>query len=177
MIESFARTYFTPEDDVKSVVDGLPASASRSLDVEIYGLTDMVLVGRIAEAADRGVAVRVMNDRSQAAGPADARALRVLAQAKGVEVRVVESERRRIDHMKAMVVDGALGAVDGGSSVAWGSYNFSDGAQDQDNALRHTNDAGEVARFMAKFDHDWADNVAKPEWQVQPPPVSSDGGG
>lgn len=175
-VSRYRHTYYTPDDNVKGVLDPLPLSASLSVDVEIYGLTDLVLVMNLIEVAKRGVRVRVMNDRSQSCGKSDKAALAVLTGAgiPGIEVKIVESTHGRIDHLKLMILDGDAGAMDDASSVLMGSYNFSDGAQLQDNVAILTNDPGEVAQAMAKFDADWAQNEARPEWQVQPAsPIAS----
>ena len=166
----FRRTYYTPEDNVKSQLDALPALALRSIDVEIYGLTDMVLIGGLIAAAKAGVHIRVMNDRSQSCGPSDHAALEALVSAgyPNISVRVVRSTHGAIDHLKLMILDGEDGAMADTSSVFMGSYNFSDGAQKQDNLAIWTNDPGEVAQAQSKFDLDWQQNPAKPEWQVQP---------
>ncbi len=166
----YRHTLYTPGDDVKSTLDGLPRSAGKSIDCEIYGLTDVVLIGELIEAAKRGVHVRVNNDRTQSAGPADKAALRMLVDAglPSIEVKVTESERGAIDHLKLLILDGEDGAMANSSAVAYGSYNFSSNAALQDNVFVLTNDPGEVAQAMQKFDHDWAHNIQKPEWQIQP---------
>ena len=159
--------YFTPDDDVKSVLDSLPARAVRTLDIEIYGLTDLDLVGNIIQAANRGVKVRVMNDRSQAAGPSDKKALAAMKPVPGITIKIVESIHGAIDHLKNIVIDGEDGAMAESSYVGYGSYNYSAGAQKQDNCFELTNDPGKVALVMGKFERDWMENIQKPEWQVQ----------
>lgn len=161
---------YTPGDDVKSTLDALPNGAARSIDIEIYGLTDVLMIEAVIAAAKRGVHVRVNNDRTQSSGRADKAALQMLVDAglPSIEVRVTESERGAIDHLKLLILDGEDGAMADSSTVAYGSYNFSDGAQQQDNVLAVTNDPGEVQQAMDKFDHDWDHNIQKPDWQIQP---------
>jgi phosphatidylserine/phosphatidylglycerophosphate/cardiolipin synthase-like enzyme len=171
-VERWRRVYYTPEDDVKSVLDRLPGTARRSIAVEIYGFTDQVFADGLIAAARRGVWVRVLNDRTQAAGPHDRAVLQRLVDTAAAEqlpiaVRVVESERGAIDHLKLVLIDDEAGALDDASSVAYGSYNFTDSAQRQDNVFVWTNDPGECARAFAKFEHDWEHNIARPEWQIQ----------
>ena len=167
MITRISHHYFTPEDDVKHVVDTLPTRAMKSLDIEIYGLTDMALVDAVISAAGRGVKVRVMNDRSQAAGKYDQQALQAMAKVSGITIRIVESVHGAIDHLKNIIIDGEDGAASDTSFVGMGSYNFSDGAQKQDNFFHLSNDPGLVAQAMAKFELDWKENISKPEWQMQ----------
>lgn len=171
----YRHSYYTPGDDAKSVLDGLPAQAQHSIDVEIYGLTDLVLINGLIAAARRGVHVRVNNDRSQSAGPSDKAALQMLVDAglPKIEVKVSESERGAIDHLKLLIMDGEDGALADTSAVAYGSYNFSDGAQRQDNIFVVTNDPGEVAQAMGKFGHDWTANKSRAEWQPMARAASS----
>ncbi len=166
-VSEFRHVYFTPEDDVKAIVDHLPEQATFSLDLEIYGLTDMDLITTIITAHQRNIKVRVMNDRSQAAGPHDHVAVQALVDA-GVTVKIVESEKGAIDHLKNIIIDGEMGALDNNSSVFYGSYNFSRNAGKQDNFAIWTNHPSEVAHAQAKFEHDWVANRQENNWQVLP---------
>ena len=169
-IRRVRELYFSPDDDIRAVVENLPNLARASLHIEAYGFTDMVLVGNIIGAARRGVRVRLMNDHSQSAGPADRAALQALVDAglPNIEVRVVESERGAIDHLKMIIVDGDLGAMDDASFVGSGSYNLSGGAEAQDNSYCVDNDPGAVAQALAKFSHDWTANKQDAAWQIVP---------
>ena len=174
----FRHTHYSPGDDIKSVLDALPATARRSLDIEIFGLTDLVLITNVIAAANRGVLVRVMNDHTQESGPADKHAVQLLVDAGAVNghiaVKVGSSEHGAIDHLKNLIIDGADGALADTSGVFYGSYNFSDTAQKQDNLAVFTNDPGEVQQALDKFNHDWQYNHCKPEWQPKPthPPIA-----
>jgi len=85
-----------------------------------------------------------------------------------ITVKVVESERGAIDHLKQVVIDGALGPLANSSQMTTGSYNYSSGAQSQDNIFIVSNHPGEVAQALAKFNHDWTANKSDPAWQIQP---------
>ena len=163
----FRQTHYTPEDDVKGLVDGLPDHATKSVDVEIYGLTDIVLVNGLIQAHRRGVRVRVMNDRTQSAGPRDHEALQMLVDA-GVTVKVVESVHGAIDHLKNIIIDADDGPLADTSSVLYGSYNFSAASQKQDNLACWTNDPGEVEQAIKKFELDWDRNRQEESWQIRP---------
>lgn len=164
---------------MKTILDALPTTAQHSLDCEIFGLTDVVLITNMIAAANRGVVVRVMNDHTQETGPADRHAVQLLVDAGAVNgritVKVGSSEHGAIDHLKNLILDGADGALADTSGVFYGSYNFSDSAQKQDNLAVFTNDPGEVQQALDKFNHDWEFNHCKPEWQVQPthPPIAT----
>lgn len=174
----FRHTLYTPEDDVRSVYDALPLTAKRSLDCEMFGLTDLRFVANVVTAANNGVKARVFNDRRQASGPADKHALQILVDAGAIngniEVRVGSSVHGNLDHLKNTIIDGADGAMADTSALATGSYNLSSGSQLQDNIFIYTNDPGEVQQALDKFERDWRDNEQRPEWQITPthPPVT-----
>lgn len=124
-------------------------------------------MSELVRAARRGVRIRINNDRSQSAGKADKAALQALVNADvGIQVKVTESTKGAIDHLKMMILDGEDGADADVSSVLLGSYNFSASAQKQDNFVTWTNDPGQVAQAMTKFDDDWRLNKCLPEWQL-----------
>lgn len=170
----FDHSWYTPEDDVKTILEGLPNLALRSLDVEVFGFTDTKLVDNLIAAAKRGVVIRLMNDRSQAKWPYDKAAIQRLVDAglPNITVKIVESSHGAIDHLKQIVIDGVDGAMSDTSSVFNGSYNFSAGAERQDNSARLTNDPGLVNQALTKFEHDWVVNEQKPEWQIKPTVVA-----
>jgi len=170
VIERWRRTYYTPEDDVRAVLLRLPGEARHTLDCECYGLADEAFVAALIAAGRRGVAIRVMCDRTQSAGPADRAVLQALVDANlpGLAVRIVESTQHRIDHLKMLILDGVDGALADSSSVWNGSYNFSAAAEQQDNYATWDNDPGLVAQAVAKFRRDWTQNPARPEWQILP---------
>lgn len=171
-LQSWRNIYFSPEDDIKAVLDALPQHATRSCDCEFYGFTDLLLVGQLIAAAARGAAVRILNDRTQSTGHADRAALQLLVDASvqhpNIAVRVCESPTGAIDHLKLIIVDGVVGALAEASSVGYGSFNASDSAQKERNLWVWTNSAEEVAYAQARFEDHWHTNPARPEWQIVP---------
>lgn len=163
--------YRSPDDDIKDVLDRLPIAAARSIHAEIYGFTDLQLVDAMNAAAERGCQNYVMNDHSQSLGPKDHAALLALVHwSPNNHVKVVESLTGAIDHLKVFMVD-----VDGPPApttcVLAGSYNFSDGAEKQDNFAFLSKDPAILGFFKAKFDEDWAKNEQRPEWQPMGAPT------
>ena len=156
------QTHFSPGDDIKSLLDSIPSYAKSSIDVEIYGFTDMELVATLISAKQRGVLVRINADRSQAAGASDNLALQKCVDA-GLVVKVTESTRGAIDHLKMLIVDPLS---DETGSVLKGSYNFSNSAEQQDNFVEWSNDPGKVSQALAKFEDDWVHNKQDPAWQL-----------
>lgn len=175
-VSRWEQTHYSPEDNVRALLDSIPTYAKHSIDVEIYGFTDLILVQALRAAAYKGCVIRVMNDRSQAAGATDHAALLALnlplastgAGVGSITIKIVESTRGQIDHNKMMIVDGMDGPLSDSSSVLKGSYNFSSSAQDQDNFVEWSNDPGKVAAALAKFEDDWTNNKQDPSWQLKP---------
>lgn len=166
-VDRYLKVYYSPEEPIDQVLVAMPARATASIDVECYGFTLPLLVSNLIAAHQRGVWVRVMNDRSQSAGAADHHALQLLVDA-GIEVRVVESRSGAIDHLKNIVIDGRKGAADDGSFVGQGSFNFSSSAQGENNFMLVTNDPGVTWKAMQIFEDHWQHNPQRPEWQVAP---------
>lgn len=166
--DGLTTLYRSPDDDIKGILDALPAAALRGCHLEIYGFTDEILVQGLNAAADRGCQNYVMNDRSQSQGPKDHDALVSLAQhSPNNHTKVVESVDGLIDHLKVLMVD-CDGPILESSLVFFGSYNFSDSAEKQDNFACVSKDPNIIAAFKAKFDEDWLQNKQLAAWQIQP---------
>ena len=170
VLTRWRNVYYAPDDDIAALLGALPGHATKSIDVEVYGFTLQPLADALLAAAQRGIAVRIMADRSQSAGRDQHALLQRLVDARlgSLTVKIVESEHGAIDHLKQIIVDGMVGALANESSVLNGSYNFSGSAARQDNSVQWSNDPGEVALALAKFEHDWQANEQRPEWQIVP---------
>ncbi|TMB89180.1 MAG: phosphatidylserine/phosphatidylglycerophosphate/cardiolipin synthase family protein [Chloroflexi bacterium] len=103
-----------PGIEIRPLVIGLIDAARRSLDVELFVLTDTGAVRAIEAAHARGVAVRVLLDPSQRPSDPSFAALRDA----GIAVRLYRSRGERL-HAKAAVADA--------TTVLFGSANWSGG--------------------------------------------------
>jgi phosphatidylserine/phosphatidylglycerophosphate/cardiolipin synthase-like enzyme len=162
------ETHFAPYDDVPAALVSLASSAGHSIHIDIYGFTYAPLMDALISARQRGVAVRVVADHTQAEGTAEKPQLQRLVDA-GIEVLVGTSSRGAIDHSKYILVDADLGAAAPESCVGYGSFNFSASAESQDNTFSIRSDAGLVAAFLANWQRVHDDAAGKhPEWQLEP---------
>lgn len=101
-------TLLTEPDDGMGAIYELLSSAKRSIDVSMYELVDKQAEQLLAQAADRGVAVRVVLDanREKAAN----QAARTYLTAQGVHVAWADA-RYPATHEKAIVVDRDVAAI------------------------------------------------------------------
>jgi phosphatidylserine/phosphatidylglycerophosphate/cardiolipin synthase-like enzyme len=107
-----------------------------------YGLSDHGIVDALLAHHAAGDSVIVLCDRTQASGRSDQVQLGRLTAA-GVEVHITSAPTGQIDHHKYVIV---------GSSVLYGSYNFSMLAQSENNAcIIGDDDPVTVAAFEANW--------------------------
>lgn len=165
-------TYYALPDDATAVIHDLVAlmdSARISLDLEMYGFTDLLLAAAIERAKVRGVAVQVIADRLSSAGPKQKSLLARLASAIGGQnILRGTSDKRQFDHRKALVVDAEANVpdayyaswqearADGYPCVAFGSTNWTAVSRAQNNDLVIMPSKAMAAEFLTLFQQHWA---------------------
>lgn len=119
--------------------------AQTTLDVAIFGFTDLDVANALVMAKKRGVKVRVYRDKTQESGKAQHVITNILEKA-GIEVKIKETSA--LMHMKLMISDSVR--------YATGSYNWSAGAKGQDNDLYVCwSGCAFVADYQTKFQRMW----------------------
>lgn len=134
-----------PSTDIRPMVMQLIDGAHRSLDLELYVVTDSGIVHAVESAVARGVAVRVLIDPGQRPSDASAAALA----AAGVSLRRY--------HGSGELLHAKLGVADGRSTV-FGSANWTAGGFQRNHEVDvEILDAPAVAaQLTAMVDADWS---------------------
>jgi len=135
---------FVAPDGVEGLLTDFIASATETLDVQMYILsTDSMIEALRQSAAERHVRVRLIVDRNRTDSIAAAEEL----EAAGVEWRP-SPEGFSFYHIKTLVADGRRALVFSG--------NFNDFAMTRErNYGAILNDADDIADITRVFDHDW----------------------
>jgi len=147
------QVYFSRTDPVAKIIIREIDSAQKSIHLLIYSLTDDDVADALVRAAQRGVDVRIVMDKSQTAEKHSLNEL--LTQKLGAQ-RVIErtGKGRGIMHEKMAVYDGL--------TVSLGSYNWTDNARDNNwENLILLRDTALAARCEAEFQRVWASPAPK----------------
>ena len=132
--------HYAPVENLEHIDIALIRSATKSVDIAAYSLTDWAIIAALKEARARGVIVRIALD------PSVRQAYDKLAEMADV-VRI--KKRGPLMHLKAYAVDGVL--------LRTGSANLSpSGLKQQDNDLIILRDPAAIAKFEARFDQVYA---------------------
>lgn len=139
------RAFFSPVDDVHSVLLTCLSAAQESVAIAMYGFDDDDLAAALQQKMQaEHVAVQLTLDSSQAGGVHE-RGLLTHEDYPATVIAVGRSEKGAIMHQKIMVVDGIL--------TVSGSTNWSlAGEEKQDNELEVHLDRAWASRYRARCD-------------------------
>jgi len=132
---------FTPGQDCQGLIEAELGKARRTIDVQAYSFTSAPIAKALLDAKSRGVAVRVILDKSQKTERYTV--ARLLSNA-GIPVWI--DDKVAIAHSKIMIIDG--------ETVITGSFNFTKSAQERnaENVIV-LRDAYVVTRYAANWDN------------------------
>ncbi len=139
--------HFSPGENLEKIDVELLGLARKSIDIAAYVLTDVPVIEALANAAQRGVAVRLYRD----AGGRDPGA-RVRDALAAMDTAGIVSRRKKpgpFMHLKGYVVDGEF--------LRTGAANFSaSGLKRQDNDLIVIRDPVQIKAFQTAFETMWS---------------------
>ena len=154
---AFAQTevFFSPSKKCENGLMGLIEGSKDTIDVAVYSINNTNLVDALKKAYKRGVKIRILTDRIQAAGKSSK--VRDLYDV-GLNVRV--HSKHKIEHNKFAIFDD--------KKASTGSYNWTNPATDKnsENCVFFTDDAKVVAEYQKRFEYLWKVNTKKAseEW-------------
>ena len=144
------RIYYAPRTNLADIDRALLASAKTRVDFAAYVLTDNTIINALADAARRGVKLRIYLDPDQPAmkNPDTASPFWTLFRQPNVQAKM-KMQGSDLMHLKDYQVDGRV--------LRTGSSNFSfSGARRQDNDLILIESSDAVAQFVEQFEHMWS---------------------
>lgn len=148
LIETTLGLHYAPAENLERIDVDLLDHAERSIDMAAFVLTDYPVIEALGRAAQRGVVVRVLLDRSQHDERPEVPPLAHLRELPNVAIRI--KLRRVYMHLKSYAIDGRV--------LRTGSANFSaSGLKQQDNDLIAIASPAAAARFSSDFAQAFAD--------------------
>jgi phosphatidylserine/phosphatidylglycerophosphate/cardiolipin synthase-like enzyme len=143
-------TCFSPLGKCDQVFISWINASQKTLDGAIYGLTDENIAYALVQAKRRGVRVRVVHDKVQAAGKRDVSEVLLNA---GIPVHIRRGSEGGILHHKFLIIDS--------SYVITGSFNWTNNASDKNDENFIVID-DQTPAFQKEFDRLWALPVPPP---------------
>lgn len=139
----FSQAQGHPEQQLIQVISG----AKTNLDIAIYSITKKEIVDAVIDAKKRGVAVRLISDKTESGGKYQKEQLARLKSA-GIPIKI--NTHKGLMHLKVTIADNNI--------ITTGSYNYTDGAtKDNDEVLVVLHDTQAVTDFKAQFERMWND--------------------
>jgi len=154
---AFAQTevFFSPSKKCENGLIGLIENSNETIDVAVYSINNTNLIEALKKAHKRGVKIRILTDRIQAAGKSSK--VKELYDT-GLNVRV--HSKHKIEHNKFAIFDG--------KKASTGSYNWTNPATEKnsENCVFFTDNQEVVEDYKNRFEYLWQINTKKSsdEW-------------
>ena len=148
--ESAVDCYFprAGQDAQKELIDVID-SADQTLDMAIYSFTDSEIADAVAACSEKGVAVRIISDKTQSGNKYQQKILNRLKEA---DIPIKVDTHSGIMHLKVTIADG--------KAATTGSYNYTKSADtENDEVLVVLRDETIAADFEQEFEIMWNDET------------------
>ena len=149
------EVYFSPSKDCENALVERINASEKNIDAAVYSINNKSIVNALKQAHDRGIQIRILTDRLQAAG--NSSSVRELHDY-GLDVRV--HTKNKIEHNKFAIFDG--------KKASTGSHNWTNPASDKnsENCVFFSEDDKVVNTYQDRFNYLWQINTAEKseEW-------------
>ena len=144
------EVFFSPSKKCENGLIELINTAEKNIDVAVYSINNANIVEALKKAHDKGIKIRILTDRLQAAGKSSK--VKELHDY-GLNVRV--HSQFKIEHNKFAIFDG--------KKASTGSYNWTKPASEKnsENCVFFTEYNDTVADYQKRFDYLWQINTKK----------------
>lgn len=144
------QVYFSPSSRCENKIISLIQKSKDNIDVAVYAINNDAIVKALKDAYDRGVKIRILTDRVQAANKKSK--VRELY-SYGINIRV--HSKFKIEHNKFAVFDGEIATS--------GSYNWTNPAshKNSENCIFFIKNRKAVHDFQNRFNYLWRINTKK----------------
>ena len=145
-----AEVFFSPSKKCENQLVELIDGSSQTIDGAVYSINNTNIVDALKKAHKRGVKIRILTDRMQAAGKSSK--VQKLHD-EGLNIRV--HSKHKIEHNKFAIFDG--------KTASTGSYNWTNPAtkKNSENCVFFTDDAKVIADYQNRFNYLWQVNTKK----------------
>ena len=144
------KVYFSPSLQCEKRLLKLIDNAKESIDIAVYSINNTNLVEALKRAHKRGVKIRILTDRTQAANKSSK-----VKDLHNEKLRVRVHSKFRIEHNKFAVFDG--------KKASTGSYNWTNPAthKNSENCVFFTDSPEVVKKYQRRFNYLWQVNTRK----------------
>jgi phosphatidylserine/phosphatidylglycerophosphate/cardiolipin synthase-like enzyme len=139
------EVFFSPEGNIQAEIVNRISRSTKSVDAMIYCLTVKRIASALVYAKERGLAVRVIADRSQSKGKSSYIGFLI---SKGVKVKMISGIGKGAMHNTTGIFDG--------NELVTGSYAWNASAEynNYENAI-FTDDKTAVRKYQDQFEMIW----------------------
>ena len=125
-------------------------TSEHSIDVAVYSINNDAIVKALKKAHKRGVKIRILTDKLQAAGKSSKVKELYLS---GINIRI--NSQHKIEHNKFAIYDNKIAST--------GSYNWTNPASDKnsENCLFLIHNKKAIKEYQVRFEYLWKINTKK----------------
>lgn len=135
------KLYFAPDQDCETPLVEMLNGATKTITIADYSFSEPSVTTAILNAHSRGVSTTLLFDKTQAHEKVMQAELARLDDA-GISYLLGESDKHRIMHLKVAVAD---------NTIAFGSYNFTNAANLENNVLAIYTSKNDSVTFVAQI--------------------------